>query len=145
MPCPEGLWEEEDRLLENLKFGLLLGGEVGVRKLREKLGSGVVREQPQSRQLSRSVAVGEVLERFRDELGLKEEEWAELRKPVRRRRRPLRDVLIYLALRGSDETLGAIGEYFGVGYTTIANARTRGEAHLQKDRKLRRKLGKFLP
>ena len=45
---------------------------------------------------------------------------------VRRRRRPLRDVLIYLLWKNGEYTLADIGSYFQVEYTTVSNARTRG-------------------
>ena len=39
-----------------------------------------------------------------------------------------------------DSRLGDIGGYFGVGYTSLANCRQRGEGHVKGDRSLRRKV-----
>ena len=55
----------------------------------------------------------------------------------------MRDVLIYLVWKRGDLRLADIGAYFGVGYTTIVDARHRAETHLKRHRTIRRKLGEL--
>lgn len=136
--------EEEDRLLENLRFGLLLAGERVAAQFRQALGTRGHREQPQGRRLLRSRPVREQVEQLRKALGLTPQEVKEFQRPIRRRARPLRDVLIWLLWKNSDYTLQEIGEYFSIGYTTVGNARVRGEHHLKQNRKLRATLKDLL-
>jgi chromosomal replication initiation ATPase DnaA len=56
--------------------------------------------------------------------------------------RPMRDLLIYLIWKQGSFPLAEIGEKFQIGHTSISNARIRGEAAMQKYRKLRSKLKK---
>ena len=127
--------EEQDRLLENLRFGLLLAGEKVAEQFRQKLGKKGQREQPQGRPLLRSRPVAEQVGPLRQALGLTPAAVEEFRRPVRRC--PVRDVLIYLLWRNRDYTLLELGEYFHIGYTAVGNARVRGEEHLKQNRKLR--------
>ena len=136
--------EEEDRLLENLRFGLLLAGEKVAEQFRQKLGKKGHREQPQGRHLLRSRPVAEQVGPLGQALGLTLDEVAEFRRPIRRRARPLRDVLIYLLWRNSDYMLLEIGEYFNIGYTAVGNARVRGESHLKGNRRLKLMLADLL-
>ena len=53
-------------------------------------------------------------------------------------RRRARDVLVHLAWREGGYRLSDIGGYFGVGYTSVVNARRRAAEGLHKDRGLRR-------
>ena len=118
-----------------MRFGFLLAGEEVAEQFRQVLGKEGHREQPQGRHLLRSRAADEHIESLREALGLTHEQLAEFRQPVRRR--PLRDVLIYLLWKNSDYTLPEIGKYFRIGYTAVGNARVRRERHLKRDRKLR--------
>ena len=131
-------------LLESLKFGVVLGGEKAAQKVRELLGSVTSREQPQVGKIRRSAALAEEVDAIRMALEVSDEELAELRRPIRRRTRPLRDILIYLVWKRSQHTLTAIGECLGVHYSSVPNARSRGEERIRKDRKLRARLKEFL-
>ena len=73
----------------------------------------------------------EVVEASRRALGISAVALDELRRPVRGRERPLRDALIYLVWKDGQRRLRDIGDYFNVGYTSIVNARARGEQHLR--------------
>ena len=42
-----------------------------------------------------------------------------------------------------DSRPGDSGAYFGVGYTSLANGRQRGEAHVKRDRSIRRKISEL--
>ena len=93
----------------------------------------------QGRRLLRSRPIEQAVESLAAVLGLTPEQSAEFRQPIRRRRRPLREVLIYLLWKNREYSLPAIGSCFQVEYTTITNARTQGQRHLERDRKLRRR------
>ena len=54
--------------------------------------------------------------------------------------RPLRDTLIYLTWKDGRHSLAEVGRYFGVGYTSIVNARKRGARYVEDDKGLRKKL-----
>lgn len=131
---------EEDHLLANLRFGLVLGGEDLADWLRETVRGQRHREKPQARAVGRKESVAKVVQRLREPLGLSEEVVEEFRRPLRRRSRPLRDVLIYLVWKSTDHRLEALSEYFHVGYTTISTARVRGEEHLKRNKRVRSKV-----
>ena len=42
-----------------------------------------------------------------------------------------------------DSRLGDIGAYFGVGCTSLASDRPRGEGHVKEDRRIRRKVSEL--
>ena len=132
--------EEEGRLLEDLREGFFLGSMEACEQLLERAGLRVDREQPQSKRLAAPPSVATAVEHHRRALGISDDALAELRRPVRGRERPLRDVLIYLAWRRGGFPLESVGAHFGVGYTAVVNARKRGAEHLRKSRKLRGKL-----
>ena len=52
----------------------------------------------------------------------------------------MRDVLMYATWSDGNRALAEIGRCFGVGYTSVVNARVRAEAHLARNRRLQRKL-----
>jgi len=131
--------EEDDRLLENLRHGIWLGGAEGLRALAKRMRLTRHREQPQTRAVLRSArgeTVAALVEQWAEGLGIAQEELAALRRPGRRVERPLRDVLVHLVWRSGDRRLSAVGEYFGIGPTGVAMAAHRGEAHLKTDRRL---------
>ena len=139
--------EEEDRLLENLLHGLFLGSKEGLLKfLGRTLEGGLHREKPQTRAAHRARTADSV-EQLAGELAkaleLSAADLEALRRPKRHLRRPMRDVLIYLVWKRGDFRLADIGAYFGVGYTTIVDARHRAEGHLKRDRGIRRKLSEL--
>jgi len=136
--------EEENDLLENLRFGLFLGGDLGFQRLRNKMKEDVHPEKPQSRRLVRSETVEGAAERFRVALGLSESELGELRRPTRRQERPMRDLLIYFIWRCTTLPLAEIGNYFGVTYSSVSHARARGEERFRANRRLRSKLERLL-
>jgi len=74
-------------------------------------------------------------------LGVSRKAMSALLRPVRGRERPVRDALIY-AVWKRGHGLKEIGDYFGVGYSGVANARRRAEASFAKDSSLGRVLEK---
>lgn len=132
--------EEKRRLWEELRLGVYLGSEEGLARLWRRARPEAHREKPASRQLMGRESVGEAVERWRRALGVSPEELALLRRPIRGRERPERDVLIHAVWNAGGRALGEIGEYFGVGYTSVVNARGRAAVRLRRDRALRKRL-----
>lgn len=129
--------EEKDGLLEDLKHGIFLGGEKMAARLRKTLQGEPDRDRPQVKKLLRTKGIEAHAREIATVVHLSDEEVEELRKPVRRRRRPMRDLLIYLVWRNSHHSLQAIGEYFHVKPTSLPAAKARGAEYLKKTRKLR--------
>ena len=86
------------------------------------------------------VVFGAGVARWSQELGISPSERGKLLRPARGRVRPMRDVLMYATWSDGNHALAEIGRCFGVGYTSVVNARARAEAHLARNRRLRRKL-----
>jgi len=125
--------EEGDKLSENLWHGLWLGSQEGLKTLVERLRIRRHSEKPQTRSALRSAggaSVPALATRWAAGLGISPGELEDLRRPRRHVRRPLRDVLIHVVWRGSDQRLSDIGAYFGVGYAGVSVASRRAEAHL---------------
>ena len=136
--------EEKEKLLENLWHGLFLGSRAGlVRLFGGDPRPDRHREKPQARaalRTTRTASVEALARELAAALGISAGDLEELRRPTRRVRRPLRDVLIYLLWRQGDFRLSQIGEFFRVGYTTISNARRRGQDHAERNREVRARL-----
>ena len=54
----------------------------------------------------------------------------------------MRDMLMHATGSEGIHALGEIGRSFGVGYTSVVNARARAEAHLARDLRLRKRLAR---
>ncbi len=61
-------------------------------------------------------------------------------KSCRCRKRPIRDMTIYLMTMLGAYTNAEIGKVFGVGYTAVTGSAKRGEYYLLKNKKVRRKI-----
>lgn len=123
--------EEASKLLEDLRHGFFLGSLEACERLLERARLRPNREQPQARVLARPASVDALVAAEADRLGISRAELEGLRRPIRGRERPVRDALIYLAWQRGCFSEAAIGAHFRVGYTTISNARKRGEEHLR--------------
>ena len=136
--------EEEGGLLEDLRHGLFLGSKEGLARFLARTFRGDRhREKPQSRGAHRACTADSVealAGELASALGLSARELEALRRPKRGVRRPMREVLIYLVWQRGDFRLADIGAYFGVGYTSIVNARQRGTDYAKRDRRIRRKV-----
>lgn len=131
--------EEDDKLLENLWHGMLLGSREGLARLAERLGLRREREKPQTRAALRTVrgpTLSEAVARWARVLDIAPSELDALRRPVRRVRRPRRDILVYLLWRASGQRLSDIASYFNIGYTAVSMACRRAELQLRSDRRL---------
>ena len=132
--------EASDDLLGHLWYGLILGSSEAVVKIKQRLKPSMHKEQPQSRQLKRHGNVGALSEKYRKLLRIPKREYEQYFRPIRHRRRPYRDVLIYLIWLSGGFSLEDLGHYFNVSYPAISNCRRRGHEHVATDRKLRRVL-----
>jgi len=65
-------------------------------------------------------------------------------KSSRCRKRPLRDVTIYLITLMGAYTNVEIGKVFGVGYTAVTGSAKRGEYYLLKNKQVKRKAESIL-
>ena len=132
--------DEAGSFLEDLRFGVFLGSEEAFERFRDRVAPEPHREKPHSRRVAGHRSVAHAVPHYLPPLGLSAEDLAVLRRPRRGRELPARDILIYLLWQAGTFTLKEIGDYFHVGYTTIANARTRGAGLLGRNRKLARTL-----
>ena len=85
-------------------------------------------------------SIDDRIDDYRKRLDIREAEYQEFLRPVRRRHRPKRDLLLYLLWRDGHHTLTDIATHFHVKYTAVCQARTRAEAILAKDKRLMRSL-----
>jgi REP element-mobilizing transposase RayT len=129
---------EKRKLWEDLRHGLFLGSEEGLKRLRRAIKLAAHREKPGSRGLARGMSVSEDVDRWRSVLGILSDEMARLCRPIRGRERPLRDALIHLVWKNGRHSLAEIGREFGMGYTGVVNARQRGARYLSERPALRR-------
>jgi REP element-mobilizing transposase RayT len=132
--------EKKDDLWSNLYYGVILGSAEVVEAVRKKLAGKTCDEMPQLRRLQSHGSVDERIDDYRKRLDISETEYQEFLRPVRRRQRPKRDLLMYLLWRDGHHTLAEIAHHFHVKYTAVCQARTRAEAILPNDRLLRRSL-----
>ena len=130
--------EEKERVLESLRHGFFLGSLEACGRFLERAGLRVDAEQPQSQRLGEPASVEEAVEAQARRLGISRETLERLRRPLRGRERPQRDILIHLAWQAGHFPLKRIGAYFGVGYTAVANARGHGARHLRRNTDSRR-------
>ena len=132
--------EVSEDLWSNLWYGLILGSREAVTKMKQQLKSPVHREQPQSRQLNNHGSIDKLSDTYRRILSIPNREYKEYFRPIRHRRRPRRDVLIYLLWRSSQFRLSELGQYFNVSYTAISNCHRRGSEYVEKNRKVQKSL-----
>lgn len=61
-------------------------------------------------------------------------------RPLRRAKRPLRDLAIYILSRMGIFTHREIGQKFGVGYTCITGVLKRAEEYLKREKAMKEKV-----
>ena len=132
--------ERKDDLLSSLYYGLVLGSSEVVEDLRRRLHGQKAQDKPQVRALQSHGSIEDRLAEYRQRLGIKEQEYASLLRPIRHRERPLREMLMYLLWREGRYRLDRIAEHFGVGYSAVSQACRRAEQRLQTDRELRQRM-----
>jgi hypothetical protein len=126
--------------------GLFFGSSQAWGRLKDRIGlTKADREKPQTRALVHQGSVDAFVADCAGPMDLAASDVAQLRRPVRGRERPLRDMLILLSWQSGRFTLTEIGHYFNVGYTSVANARSRAQSALRKNKALRSQLSKLPP
>lgn len=126
---------DEKSLLNDLQYGFYLGSAEFVEKWRKVLLKGMHREKPDVRKAMKGQGIGAAVHEIFAGLGV--EDPAPLLRPLRRERRPERDLAIYLLCHSGAFTHAKIAEYFGVGYTAITGTLHRAREMLEKDKALR--------
>jgi hypothetical protein len=132
--------EKTDDLWSNLYYGVILGSAEVVELIGKKMAGQACDEKPQLRRLQSHGSIDDRIDDYRKRLDISAAEYQEFLRPVRRWQRPKRDLLMYLLWRDGHHTLAEIAKHFHVKYTAVCQARTRAEAILAKDRRLRRSL-----
>ena len=132
--------EKSDDLWSSLYYGVILGSAEVVESVRKKLAGQACDEKPQLRGLQAHGSIDDRIDDYRKRLDISKAEYQEYLRPVRRRCRPKRDLLMYLLWRDGRYALAEIASHFHVKYTAVCQARTRAERLLEKDKRLRRSL-----
>jgi hypothetical protein len=136
--------ERADDLFSSLHYGLVLGSEAVVEELRRRVLGVREPDKPQLRALQSHGTIQEHLEEYRRRLRIDSQEYASLLRPIRRRERPMREVLMYLLWRQGRFRMGQIAEQFGIGDSAVSHACRRAEQRLQTERKLQSQLKDLL-
>jgi len=136
--------EEKDRLLEDLRHGLVLGSAYAVRRLRSKIKEAPHPEKPQSWVVGPRPKIGEVANRVLKAMRLPADRLDQWRGGTRGSTFPHRDAFVYALWRLSPFTSREIADLLGVTSAAIVYARRRGQRVLTCDRKLRTRLRKNL-
>jgi len=133
---------KEKSLLDELRYGLFLGSERFVEKWKKRLQGERHREKPQARTALKDQGISVVAKQAFSALGI--EDPSPFLKPLRREKRPNRDLAIYIICHLGLFTNQEIGREFGVGYTSIPGALKRAQSYMDSDKKIRRKVVRVL-
>lgn len=126
---------KDEKILDDLRYGLYLGSEKFQEECIGKLKREDYREKPQGRSLLRGRDIRTIAIKILGRLGERDPE--SLLK-VRKYRCQNRDVAIYILYQFSVYSNEEIGEVFGIGYTAVTGVVKRGLAYLSADRRLER-------
>jgi hypothetical protein len=133
---------EEDTLLDELRHGLFLGDEKFVGDWKERLEQERHREKPQVRSAFRDQNISKVVEVVFSKLGVLDP--APLLKSIRRKKRPNRDLAIYILCHLGTFTNQEIGHVFGVGYTSINGSLKRARSYMDAEKDERERVDRIL-
>src|SRR4030042_2209992 len=125
--------EEKGNLMDDLRHGLYLGSEEFSKESIQRVKEEEHREKPQSRLLLENRVIQSVVFKILEHLGEKDPD-AVLNS--KRKRRPKRDVAIYILYQLGQYRNEEIGKVFGVGYTAVTGAVRRGQEYLDSDSRL---------
>ncbi len=129
---------KEKSLFDELRYGLFLGSERFVDKWKKRLKEERHREKPQVRKALKNQGLPFVVEKVFSRLGV--EDRVSLLKPIRRVKRPKRDLAIYIISHLGLFTHQEIGNEFGVGYTSITGALKRARGYIDSNRNIKKKV-----
>jgi len=135
--------EEDDHLLEELRYGLILGSRSAVDWLRAKsrqTKEAKTRAKPQLAALDQKADLVECVARFRRAMEVPREEIQQWRHPLRRTARPERDLLIWSLRTLAGCAVREVADFFNITPNAIPFACTRAEKTLAKNKRLRKKL-----
>ncbi|UCG11070.1 MAG: transposase [Deltaproteobacteria bacterium] len=132
----------ESSLLDELRYGLILGEERFVEEWKERLQEEAHREKPQVRAVLKDQNISSVVETVLSKLRV--EDGTSLLKPLRGEKRPDRDLAIYILCHLGVFTHRDIGRVFGVGYTSVSGALKRAGSYMDADKKIREKVVRIL-
>ncbi len=119
--------------MDDLRHGLYLGSKEFSKECIQRIKEEEHREKPQSRLLLENRDIQSVVFNILERLGEKDPD-AVLNS--KRKRRPNRDVAIYILYQLGEYRNEEIGKVFGVGYTAVTGAVKRGQKYLDSDRRL---------
>jgi REP element-mobilizing transposase RayT len=134
--------DQEKSYLDSVRYGLFLGSEKFVAKWKKRLERERHREKPQARIALKGEGVSGIVERVFKGLGVSDPK--PLLKPIRREKRPKRDLAIYITCCLGLFSHQEIGQVFGVGYTTITGALNRAREYVNSDKNVRKDVERIL-
>jgi REP element-mobilizing transposase RayT len=135
----QGYADEEKRLWEDFRHGMIVGSEQFVEKIREKFlppqpHKEIISQKemseiqdPAKKVQKAAKILGADLKRFRESLRISAQD------------RDTRDILVYFIRREGVFTNQEIGEIFGVSYSAISHIARRVKERLQYDREMKTK------
>ena len=126
-----GYDEQSDALWTELYGGLVLGSRSAVAEVQRRLGLAQDQETPQWRQVQSAVDLRGRIADYARRLQMTAQEQEDLCRPVRRRSRPRRDVLIYLLWSEGRYGLREIAREFHVSRAAVSIAKDRAEEYLR--------------
>lgn len=129
---------KEKTLLDELRYGLFLGSDRFVERWKERLEEERHREKPQARTALKDQKLSFIAEKVVSSLGV--EDKSSLFKPLRREKRPDRDLAIYILCHLGLFTHREIGQVFNVGYTSITGALGRARTYIQTDKSMKKRV-----
>ncbi len=133
---------KEQNLFDDLRYGLFLGSEQFVEKWRAQLQKEQHLEKPQVKMALQEQDIRQITERIFTKLGVKDPSL--YLKHLRGKRRPYRDLAIYILCHLGIFAHQDIGRVFGVGYTSISGASKRAQVYLDSNKKMKKKVESIL-
>jgi hypothetical protein len=127
----ESYLTRSDSPLSDLRHGVYLGSEEYGQHCVEMARGVPMKEKPQKRQLLRQRSAEQLAHEILERLGEKAPEDLFV---LNKKKRPVRDLCIYMMSRLGAYTHKEIGGVFSVGYTAISGSIKRAEFYLQNNK-----------
>src|SRR3989338_5691861 len=129
--------EEKVRLFENLYHGAILGSKKTIDHIKQRMTKSPDSINVALQMLSGPSDPRATIHQLCEKLKISKAELESYQKPVRRERRPMRDLLIYLLWRHGRLPLREIGSYFQVGSAAVSMTRSRMESEISTNKHLK--------
>jgi len=123
--------KQEEQIFDDLRYGLFFGSESFADTYAAKLKEEEHPEKPQIRAAFKKMNIFDVTRQVL--LMLDVDDIQSILKPLRREKRPKRDIAIYILVNLGIYTNQEIGNVFGVGYTSISGAIKRAVKYFETD------------